>query len=160
MFPLYMLVVALSTLVASGMSSILPRQLGAWRVDDARATFAAAHGLAAVMGLMLMQRSVGFGKPVALLAAGGSEALAEMGLTYLRITVFAAPLIFILSVNSDPLHNEGLYLKMPTATLGRSGTETPYGTLIPCRQMDYGRSAGRRRYWQRSSLFVRASGTR
>jgi Na+-driven multidrug efflux pump len=46
MFPLYMLIVALATLVSSGMSSILARQLGAWRVQEARATYSAAHGLA------------------------------------------------------------------------------------------------------------------
>jgi Na+-driven multidrug efflux pump len=51
MFPLYMLIVALATLVSSGMSSILARQLGAWRVQEARATYSAAHGLAAAMGL-------------------------------------------------------------------------------------------------------------
>jgi hypothetical protein len=38
MFPLYMLIVALATLVSSGMSSILARHLGAWRVQEARAT--------------------------------------------------------------------------------------------------------------------------
>jgi putative MATE family efflux protein len=117
MFPLYMLIVALATLVSSGMSSILARQLGAWRVHDARATYAAAHGLAAFMGLFLIVLFLAFGKPVALLAAGGSEDLAGMGLIYLRIMVFAAPLIFVLSVNSDALRNEGLVILMAAMSL-------------------------------------------
>lgn len=107
MFPLYMLVVSLATLVASGMSSILARHLGAGQTEAARATFAGAHGLAALLGLFLIVLFWLVGQPLALLAAGGSEALADMGLIYLRITIYAAPLIFILSVNSDALRNEG-----------------------------------------------------
>ncbi|MCU4654261.1 MATE family efflux transporter [Roseibacterium sp. SDUM158016] len=117
MFPLYMLVVALATLVSSGMSSILARQLGARRMEEARATYAGAHGLAVFMGLLLIAVFLGLGERVALLAAGGSETLAGMGLTYLRITVFAAPLIFVLSVNSDALRNEGLVMFMAAMSL-------------------------------------------
>ncbi|GGH38088.1 MATE family efflux transporter [Cribrihabitans marinus] len=117
MFPLYMLIVALATLVSSGMSSILARHLGAWRVDEARAVYAGAHGLAAFMGLILILLFLALGRPVALLAAGGSETLAGMGLVYLRITVLASPLIFLLSVNSDALRNEGLVAFMAAMSL-------------------------------------------
>ncbi len=107
MFPLYMLIVALSTLVANGMSSLLARALGAGDLGGARATFAGAHGLALGLGAVLIGLFVFFGHPVALLAAGGSESLAQMGLVYLRITVIFSPLLFVLSVNSDALRNEG-----------------------------------------------------
>lgn len=107
MFPIYMLIVALSTLVSSGMSSILARHLGARRIVEARAVFAGAHGLALVMGLFLIAFFLTLGRPTALIAAGGSESLAEMGLVYLRITVFFSPVLFVLSVNSDALRNEG-----------------------------------------------------
>ncbi len=107
MFPIYMLIVALSTLVANGMSSLLARSLGAADMDGARATFAGAHGLAIALGALLILLFVLIGQPVALLAAGGTESLAEMGVVYLRITVFFSPLLFILSVNSDALRNEG-----------------------------------------------------
>ena len=40
-FPLYMLIAALATLVASGMASILARLLGAGRLDAARARVSA-----------------------------------------------------------------------------------------------------------------------
>ncbi len=107
MFPIYMLIVALSTLVSNGMSSSLARKLGAADHHGASAVFAGAHGLAFCLGGVLIVLFILVGKPAAVLAAGGSEALAEMGLTYLRITVFFSPLLFVLSVNSDALRNEG-----------------------------------------------------
>lgn len=107
MFPIYMLIVALSTLVSNGMSSLLARYLGAGDLDGARAIFAGAHGLAIALGAVLILLFVFFGQPLTLLAAGGSDSLAQMGLIYLRITVFFSPLLFVLSVNSDALRNEG-----------------------------------------------------
>lgn len=107
MFPIYMLVVALSTLVSNGMSSLLARYLGAGDVHSAQSVFAGAHGLAIGLGAGLIVLFFFFGHPMTLLAAGGSEELAQMGLIYLRITVFFSPLLFVLSVNSDALRNEG-----------------------------------------------------
>lgn len=107
MFPVYMLIVALSTLVSSGMSSILARHLGAGRMHDAQAAFAGAHGLSIVMGLILIGLLAAVGHPTVLLAAGGSATLAAMGFEYLRITVLFSPVLFVLSVNSDALRNEG-----------------------------------------------------
>lgn len=107
MFPIYMLIVALATLVAGGMSSLLARHLGGRRFEAAKAVFAGAHGLALALSAFLIGLFVLFGKPVTLLAAGGSAELADMGLIYLRITVLFTPLMFVLSVNSDALRNEG-----------------------------------------------------
>ncbi len=107
MFPAYMLIVALSTLVSSGMSSLLARHLGGNRLSEARAIFAGAHGLALVVGGALILLFLLFGRQISSLAAGGSDELAQMGLIYLRITVLFSPLLFVLSVNSDTLRNEG-----------------------------------------------------
>jgi len=63
-FPIYMLIVALATLVSGGMSSILARQLGAADLDGARATFAAAHGFALCVSVGLDRKSVVWGKSV------------------------------------------------------------------------------------------------
>jgi Na+-driven multidrug efflux pump len=117
MFPLYMLIVALATLVSSGMSSILARHLGAVaRARGARHVFRGAWARRlsgprpdrALPGLRETGR-----------APGGRRVgdLAEMGLIYLRITVFAAPLIFVLSVNSDALRNEGRVMFMAAMSL-------------------------------------------
>ncbi len=107
MFPVYMLIVAFATLVSGGMSSQLARHLGAGRIDAARAVFAGAHGLALTAGALLIALFAVFGRPVSLLVAGGVEGLAEMGLIYIRITILFSPLLFVLSVNSDALRNEG-----------------------------------------------------
>jgi putative MATE family efflux protein len=106
-FPIYMLIVACATLVSSGMSSILARHLGGGRISQARDVFAGAHGLALMVAAILVLLALLFGRTIATLSAGGDPALAQMGLTYLRITVFFTPLMFILSVNSDALRNEG-----------------------------------------------------
>jgi len=107
MFPIYMLVVALSTLVSNGMSSILARHLGAKSIAQAQAVFAGAHGLAIGAGLLLIVLYALLGEAVALLVAGGSQELADMGGIYLQITILFSPLLFVLSVNSDALRNEG-----------------------------------------------------
>ncbi|WP_163849556.1 MATE family efflux transporter [Pseudooceanicola aestuarii] len=107
MFPLYMLVVAVSTLVSNGMSSLLARCLGAGDAQGAAAVFVGAHGLALCLAAALICAFALLGQPMALLAAGGSAELAEMGVVYLRITIFFTPLLFVLSVNSDALRNEG-----------------------------------------------------
>ena len=107
MFPIYMLIIALSTLVSNGMSSELARQLGAQDISRARSVFAGAHGMALGLGGGLILLFVPLGRPMTLLAAGGSEDLAQMGFDYLRITVFFSPLLFILSVNANALRNEG-----------------------------------------------------
>lgn len=106
-FPIYMLIVSLSTLVSNGMSSLLARHLGGNRLDEARAVFAGAHGLALVLGAALIVLFLALGRPISVLVAGGSEEVAQMGLVYLRITVLFSPLLFVLSVNSDALRNEG-----------------------------------------------------
>ena len=107
MFPIYMLIVATSTLVSNGMSSLLARHLGAADLSSAQSVFAGAHGLAVVLGGILIALFLLFGRSVSLLAAAQNDVLAQMGFVYLQITVFFAPLMFVLSVNSDALRNEG-----------------------------------------------------
>lgn len=107
MFPIYMLIVALATLVAGGMSSLLARFLGAENIHDARSVFAGAHGMALLLGALLIALFLIFGRPLSLLVAGGAQDLADMGLIYLRITVLFSPMMFVLSVHSDALRNEG-----------------------------------------------------
>ncbi len=107
MFPPYMLMVALSALVGSGMSSQIARALGGHRFDAARAVFAAAHGLALAIGAGLILLFAIAGRSATLAAAGGDAVLAGMGHTYLGILMLFSPLMFVLSVNSDALRNEG-----------------------------------------------------
>ena len=107
MFPAYMVIVASATLTGSGMSSVLARHLGRGDRSAARQVFASAHGLAAAIGGGLILAFGLFGPAIALATAGGDATLADMGLSYMRILVLAAPLAFLLSVHSDALRNEG-----------------------------------------------------
>ncbi|MBD8894344.1 MATE family efflux transporter [Roseibium litorale] len=116
-FPVYMLIVALSTLVSSGMSSILARRLGSGDQDGAQTVFAGAHGLALVISLGLMGLFLILGKPLVLLIAGGNGLLAGMGWVYLGIMVAASPVLLFLSLNTDALRNEGLAGRMAMLSL-------------------------------------------
>ncbi|SNY94386.1 putative efflux protein, MATE family [Cohaesibacter sp. ES.047] len=107
MFPLYMLVIALTTLVSNGMSSLLARHLGANRINDAQALFAGAHGLALFISLLFIAAFLTLGVEVTLILAGNSAELADLGYIYLRIVALSTPLYFILSLHTDALRNEG-----------------------------------------------------
>ena len=107
MFPIYMFTVALSTLVSSGMSSLLARYLGANNTLRARQLFSGSHGLALLISLLLIGAFVLFGHMITTLMASGNDALAQMGHVYLRISILATPIVFILSLHGDALRNEG-----------------------------------------------------
>lgn len=116
-FPLYMLIVALATLVASGMASILARLLGAGRRDAARDIFARAHWLALAAGLVLIALHAPLGGVLVGRVTGGDAALAAPAALYLRLLVLFAPLQFVLAVNSDALRCEGRAGFMAAASL-------------------------------------------
>lgn len=130
MFPAYMLIVAMATLVSNGMSSLLARRLGAGDREDAHAIFAGAHGLAATLGVALIGAFLWLGRDVALIAAGGSDVLADLGLIYLRITVLSAPLMFVLGVNSDALRSEGRVAFMAAMSLFVSLSNIGFNWLL------------------------------
>ena len=75
MFPAYMLIVVLSTLVSGGMSSLLARHLGGGRTAEARAVFAGAHGLAAAAGGLLIAL---FGMAVAMVGPDASSGVMRL----------------------------------------------------------------------------------
>lgn len=107
MFPIFMLLVALSTLVSSGMASQLSRALGAGRHDDVQATYVGAHGLAfLICGLLIAAFSL-TGSDMARLFAGEAGPMADMGHTYIGIMILFSPLMFTLSLNSDAMRSEG-----------------------------------------------------
>jgi len=116
-FPIYMLITALATLVSSGMSSLLARNLGAGNLNATKTVFAGAHGLALTTSAILILFFAIFGKAIVTNLAGQDLNLIGMGLTYLQITVLFTPLFFILSVNSDALRNEGHVGIMAAASL-------------------------------------------
>lgn len=106
-FPLSMLMVALATMISNGMASVLGRLLGAAKLDEARGMFAGAHGLSFCASAIAMALFAAFGWPLALSLATGSTQLAAMAHSFLSITIFTSPLLFLLSVQSDALRIEG-----------------------------------------------------
>ncbi|WP_319532228.1 MATE family efflux transporter [uncultured Cohaesibacter sp.] len=117
MFPIQMLIIALTTLVSSGMSSLLARHLGAKRINEAQALFAGAHGLALLISLLFIAAFLIWGETITLTLAGGSPRLAALGIVYLRIMAFTSPLFFMLSLHSDGLRNEGQAALMAAISL-------------------------------------------
>lgn len=107
-FPVTMLIVALATLIGSGMASLLARHLGGRRFEEADTVFAGAHGLALGFSIALILLFATFGHEATALVAAGSVQIARMGYGYLAVMVFFSPVLFVLSVHSDALRNEGL----------------------------------------------------
>ena len=106
-FPIFMLLAALSVLVSAGMASVLARSLGAGDMARARALLAGAHGLSLLVSLGLICLFLLIGWPVILGLAGGSVPLASMGHDYIAIIVVFSPLMFLLGVHGDALRCEG-----------------------------------------------------
>lgn len=106
MFPVSMLLVAVSTMVSSGMASIVARQIGAGQLQEAKATFAGAHGLSALICFILGVAFLALGQPV-IAAVTADPVLVAMGHQFLTISVLTSPIMFLVSVHSDALRVEG-----------------------------------------------------
>ncbi|WP_410217635.1 MATE family efflux transporter [Paracoccus sp. (in: a-proteobacteria)] len=106
-FPAVMVVIALSTLVSGGMSSLLARHLGAGQGEAATAVFARAHGLSLFISLLLIASHVLFGPLLIRQIAGSADDAGRMAQTYLMIMVISSPVQFLLGVHADTWRNEG-----------------------------------------------------
>jgi len=106
-FPLFMLLVAVSTLVSSGMASLLARNLGAGDTGQARAVFASAHLLALAVAAVLIALFLLIGKQTVLTLTNGPGTMGDMAVTYMSIVILFCPLQLVLAVNADALRCEG-----------------------------------------------------
>ncbi|KCZ54994.1 hypothetical protein HY29_01950 [Hyphomonas beringensis] len=106
-FPVIMVLIAISTLVSGGMSSLLARQLGAGDMDAACATFARAHGLALVLSAITILIFACFSPILMEQLAASDDRIAQMALVYLGISVAGTPLQFALGLHADTWRNEG-----------------------------------------------------
>jgi len=114
MFPAFMLIVALSTLVSNGFASIMARLLGAGDYHQANQAFAQAITLSLVMCMLLVAIFLLGGHALTSSVSNGSVELATMSYDYIAILVFFSPLAFILAINGDSLRCEG---KIPVMAL-------------------------------------------
>lgn len=117
MFPFFMFLIALSTLVSSGYSSVLSRQLGANEKLAAGAAYAQSHCLSLLVCLTLILFFGIIGRPFVFWAADGSHMLADTGYAYISLMIFWSPLVFVLSLNIDTLRGEGRIQAMTVVTL-------------------------------------------
>lgn len=117
MFPLYMMLVALSTLVSNGFSSIYARRIGAGDRAEAQAVFVSALQLSLLACLGLIVGFSAFAPQLSIWVANGSETLAVLGRGYMAILIFCSPLVFVLAINTDALRAEGLLPAMVAITL-------------------------------------------
>jgi len=107
MFPLFMLLIALSTWIASGFASVMARLSGAGEHETARNAYAQALTLALLISLLLSGLFSLTGHSLALVSNNGNAGQAAMSFTYMNIIMLGAPLIFWLGVASDSLRSEG-----------------------------------------------------
>ncbi|MGB6117741.1 MAG: MATE family efflux transporter [Mesorhizobium sp.] len=117
-FPVLMLIIALSTLVSGGMSSLYARQIGAGDRAAAGATFARAHGLALAISICLMVAFALLGWRFAIASSGSTGPVAHMAWTFLAISVAGTPVQFLLGIHADSLRNEGRVGTMALMSLG------------------------------------------
>jgi putative MATE family efflux protein len=107
MFPAFIFLIALSTLVSSGFSSVIARLLGANKLFEAKQCFAQASSLAVLVAILLNLLFAGVGHGLTLAINNNDAALASMSYQYISILVFCSPLMFLLTLNSDCLRSEG-----------------------------------------------------
>ncbi|TLP62801.1 MATE family efflux transporter [Parasedimentitalea maritima] len=117
MFPLYMMLIALSTLVSNGFSSVYARQTGAGNITTAQAVFTSAIQLSMLVCAILIIGFALLGGQLSIWVANGSEVLANLGWGYMAILIFCSPLVFVLAINIDALRAEGLLPAMTFITL-------------------------------------------
>lgn len=106
-FPAFMLLVALSSWVSAGFSSVMARLLGANKQIQAIETYAQAMTLSMLVCLVLILLFLAGGENLVLFVNNGSENLSKMSYDYLSLMIFFSPLLFILTINSDSLRCEG-----------------------------------------------------
>jgi len=117
MFPVYMLLVAVSTLVSSGYSSVFARLLGAKSNDEAGHALSGALVLSQCVSLVLIIGILLFGETMALELSNGSQLLGSLGYTYISILIFFSPAVFVLGISIDTLRCEGQMGGMVVVTL-------------------------------------------
>lgn len=106
-FPVFMLLVALSTLVSNGFASVMARLLGANEYEKGVEAYAQAITLSLIVcAILIVLFSLG-GDALVMFVNNGSESLSQMSYIYIGLLIFFSPLNFILAINGDSLRSEG-----------------------------------------------------
>lgn len=130
MFPLYMLLVAVSTLVSSGYSSVFARLLGANSTHQAGEALYAAITLSLLVSLILIVVFLALSDSLILQLTNGTNLLAAHGYTYISILIFFCPIVFILGVSVDTLRCEGKISEMLAVTIFATSLNFVFNYLL------------------------------
>jgi putative MATE family efflux protein len=117
-FPIMMLMVALQSMVSSGMASIMARQIGAGDIRAAEGTVFAASLLSAIVCVGLMGGLAVTGRSLTTALAGGDAEIAHMALVFTAVMVVFSPFSFFLNIQSDSLRSEGKAGTMALIAIG------------------------------------------
>ena len=116
-FPLFMMIIALGTLVSSGFSSVFARYYGAGEKEMGERSLTSAALLSVVICAVLILLYQLWGSDLVLKIANGSAELAEMGDIYLSLTIFYSPAFFLIVLLSDALRCQGHLAFMALMTI-------------------------------------------
>ena len=130
MFPFFMVIVAVSTLVSNGYASVVARLLGADRRAEAQNAYLEATVLSLLIALALAGLFLAFGDGLIGWLAHGSAPLAEMGSNYITPMVFGSALMLVTGVNTDSLRCEGRLSFMTLVTLSATLLNIPFNYLL------------------------------
>ncbi|WP_368188165.1 MATE family efflux transporter [Aestuariibius sp. HNIBRBA575] len=114
-FPLFMMIIALSTLVSGGFSSVFARAHGAGQ--DTADILTSACRTALGVCLVLIAGFVIWGRGLTYWIANEAQILADMGHLYLSVLIWGAPLGFALGLGIDTLRATGRLRLMTFVTL-------------------------------------------
>ncbi|HHX02775.1 MAG TPA: MATE family efflux transporter [Tissierellia bacterium] len=108
--PIQLIIVATSLMVAVGTASSISRNLGAGKMERARAYFRTSYGLNLILGFAIIVLGLIFSEPIIDLFGATAE-MREMALSYIRIVLFAAPAQMIVMNTHHILRGEGKSLQ-------------------------------------------------
>ncbi|MGD9481412.1 MATE family efflux transporter [Shinella sp. G-2] len=129
-FPLFMLLVAVATLVGSGMASGLARALGGSDLASARTIFATAHWLALAVSAAFIAGFLAVGHLLVAGIANGAPGLGDMAYAYMSIVAVFSPVQLLLAINVDALRCEGRAGLMAVASLAISLANLLFNVLL------------------------------
>ncbi len=118
MFPLYMLLVAFSTMVSTGMASIMARRLGAKNIGGATTLFAHAHLLSVLVAAIFIASFALVGYNIVTAMVGQAQELTDMAYRYIAILMYGSPILFLVTTQVDTLRCEGMLAFMAVITIG------------------------------------------
>ncbi|WP_246660460.1 MATE family efflux transporter [Nitratireductor sp. XY-223] len=118
MFPLFMMLIAMATIVTNGFASVMARLLGA---REPKSVLGNAFAGAVLLSLIFCAILVGIfllvGGDLVDLVARGSETIARQGYLYIAILVLLSPITFVEMLLFDLLRSEGRVSFMTMASL-------------------------------------------